>query len=183
MKHYVFTLLVLLAGIGTVSANIISGTCGDNLNWSYDTNNHSLVISGTGDMYDYGYSSCPWNTIAGSITSVTLPSGLTRIGNNAFRDCNNLTGISIPEGVISIGDYSFENCYTITSVVLPNSVVELGSGAFESCGDLSNVELSNSLTQFPWGAFYLSEIKQITIPASITAIGEHALDRCENVYL
>ena len=183
MKHYVFTLLVLLAGIGTASANIINGTCGDNLNWSYDTNNHSLVISGTGDMYDYGYSNCPWNTIAGSITSVTLPSGLTRIGNYAFKDCNNLTGISIPEGVISIGDYSFENCYAITSVVLPNSVVELGSGAFENCGDLSKVELSNSLTQLPWGAFYLCEIYQITIPASITAIGENALDRCENVYL
>ena len=51
---------------------------------------------------------------------VTVPSTLggkpvTRIGSYAFRDFSGLTSVTIPDGVTSIGDGAFEECpaYTI----------------------------------------------------------------------
>ena len=38
----------------TASAATYSGACGDNLTWTYDSSTYTLIISGTGDMYDYG---------------------------------------------------------------------------------------------------------------------------------
>lgn len=35
------------------SAATYSGTCGDNLTWTFDDETGELVISGTGAMYDY----------------------------------------------------------------------------------------------------------------------------------
>ena len=41
--------------------------------------------------------------------SVTLPSTLTTIGNNAFYSTG-LTSVTIPASVLTIGDYAFQNC-------------------------------------------------------------------------
>ena len=42
-----------------------------------------------------------------SLTSVTLPEGLTTISNHAFDSCHALTTIALPEGLTSIGDSAF----------------------------------------------------------------------------
>jgi len=41
------------------------------------------------------------------ITSVTIPSSITSIGNTAFNGCTSLTSITIPAGVTSIGTFAF----------------------------------------------------------------------------
>ena len=76
-----------------------SHKCGKNLTWEFD--NGSLRITGTGEMFDYNStsSSTPWYDKV--ITSISLPDGLTRIGNNAFKDCYSLNMITIPDSVIS----------------------------------------------------------------------------------
>jgi len=165
-------------------ANVISGTCGDNLTWQYDTNDHSLVISGSGDMYDYEQpESCPWNTVAASITSVTLPSGLTKIGSKAFYGCSSLSSISIPNSVITLGEYAFAQC-GLESVIIPNSVTSIGWGVFWSNYHLSSVVLSNSITVIPgWAFINCGWLSQIVIPASVSQIGENALESCKEVYL
>ena len=38
------------------------------------------------------------------VTEAVIPDGVTRIGDGAFRDCENLTSITIPESVVKI-DY------------------------------------------------------------------------------
>ena len=47
---------------------------------------------------------------AKALLSVSLPSGLTAIGQNCFKDCKSLKEISIPSGVTTIGDGAFANC-------------------------------------------------------------------------
>ena len=56
---------------------------------------------------------------------------VTSIGKEAFYHCSSLTSVTIPEGVTSIGDGAFEYC-GLTSVTIPSSVTSIGSGAF-SC--------------------------------------------------
>ena len=179
-----FTLLfVALMSLTMLRANVITGTCGDNLTWSYDTNDHSLVISGYGDMYDFDNDNSPWNTVAGSISSVSLPDGLTRIGDGAFYGCKSVTSITIPNGVTSIGESAFVHC-GFASLVIPNSVVSIEQYAFGWCYELSSVILSNAIEQLPYGLFVDGyNLKQITIPASVTQMESNVFPYCENVYI
>lgn len=54
------------------------------------------------------------------LTSVTLPNGITTIGNGAFLKCSKLTSITLPSKLTKIGDYAF-NETGLTSIVIPDS--------------------------------------------------------------
>ena len=69
---------------------------------------------------------------------VTIPKGVTSIGDNAFRWCKNLTSINIPEGVTSIGKSAFENCSDLISITIPDSVTSIGDRAFAGCPKLAD---------------------------------------------
>ena len=51
-----------------------------------------------------------------SLTSITIPSSVTSIGNEAFWSCDSLTSITIPSSVTSIGNYAFYYCSSLTTV-------------------------------------------------------------------
>jgi hypothetical protein len=51
-----------------------------------------------------------------ALTSVTIPDGVTSIGNSAFRDCRRLISITIPDSVTSIGAGTFDGCYKLIEV-------------------------------------------------------------------
>jgi len=63
------------------------------------------------------------------LTKITLPDGLTKIGEYAF-DLTGLTTLTIPESVTEIGSVAFANCYRLTSMYIPKSVVKIGRDAF-----------------------------------------------------
>ena len=60
--------------------------------------------------------------IGKNVTRVTIPAGVTRIGDGAFLDCTALTSVTIPAGVTHIGDRVFEWCDELTRVTLPASL-------------------------------------------------------------
>ena len=68
-----------------------------------------------------------------SLTSITIPSSVTSIGERAFYNCSNLTSITIPSSVTSIGDWAFSDCSSLISVTIPSSVTSIGSNAFYGC--------------------------------------------------
>jgi hypothetical protein len=105
-----------------------------------------------------------------TVTSVTLPDGVKRIGVDAFSGCS-MTSITLPNSVTSIGERAFSACGGLTSVTLPNSVTEMEGWAFTLCDNLTSVTLSNNLTTIGEFAFGLCiGLKSVTVPNSVTTI-------------
>jgi hypothetical protein len=76
---------------------------------------------------------------------VTIPDGVTSIGNYAFSGCSNLTSVAIPAGVTSIGDGVFYFCSSLTSVTIPDGVTSIGRQAFDGCSNLTSVSIPDSI--------------------------------------
>ena len=70
------------------------------------------------------------------LTSVTVPDGVTSIGENAFSGCSGLTSLMIPDGVTSIGSYAFSGCSGLTNLTIPDSVTSIGGWAFSGCNPM-----------------------------------------------
>lgn len=68
---------------------LMSGTCGENLTWSLDSEG-VLLISGTGDMTDYSsYTACPWYNFGDQVKKIVVEDGVTAIDECAFYSCSN----------------------------------------------------------------------------------------------
>ncbi len=131
-----------------------------------------------------------------SLTSVTIPNSVTSIGSYAFESCYSLTSVTIPNSVTSIGSYAFESCYSLTSVNIPNSVTSIGDGAFQGCHGLTSVTISDITAWLSISfagsesnplcyAYHLflngEEVKDLTIPNSVTSIGDYAFQWCSSL--
>ncbi len=93
------------------------------------------------------------------LKTITLPSSLKEIGNDAFQNCLSLESFTIPEGVEKIGPWALANNPQLTSIVLPASVTTLGYGVFYNC----------------------SQLKSLTIPATVTQVDGSLVDYCNNL--
>ncbi|MBR4721349.1 MAG: leucine-rich repeat domain-containing protein [Clostridia bacterium] len=120
-----------------------SGTCGDNLTWTLDSN-RTLTISGMGDMYDFPSYSMPWCHLRSWIKAVVIENGVTSIGNWAFYGCENITSVTMGNDVTKIGDYAFLCCYGLTSIEIADNVTIFGICPFRSCCNLSAINVSEN---------------------------------------
>ena len=143
-----------------------SGTCGDNLSW--ELVDSTLVITGSGAMDDYGIYGSPWYYHRNNITSVQLPSGLTKIGAHAFQDFV-ITNINIPQSVTEIGEAAFERCYNLSTVTLPDNLKIIGSWVFRLSG-ITQIDIPYTLEFLGTHAFAETAITEITLPAGLTEI-------------
>ena len=67
---------------------------------------------------------------------VTIPPGVTSIGERAFCNCKYLTSLTIPDSVTDIGGSAFGNCRNLRNVWLPKHLEgKLGSTVFANCGN------------------------------------------------
>ena len=60
------------------------------------------------------------------MTSITIPFGVTKIGNGAFQNCTNLTTVTISDSVTSIGDYAFSGCDSLKDVYCKPTTPPMG---------------------------------------------------------
>ena len=213
-----FTSAFLLMPSKASAAEVLDiGMCGDDLVYTLDSDG-VLTISGTGPMWEdpwsssfdeyiwkvviqygatsignYAFFDCPYlssvtipssvTTIGDSafgftnLTSVNIPYGVSTIGSQAFANTN-LTSVSIPSSVTAIGYYAFGSCRGLTYISIPSSVATVGDGAFADCMGLNSVSIAHGVTTIGSGAFYNTGLTSVSIPASVTSIGESAFSSC-----
>ena len=116
------------------------------------------------------------------LTSLTLPSSVTRIGDYAFKNCSGLTSLTLPSSVTRIGDYAFYNCSGLTSLTLPSSVTSIGEFAFSYCSGLTSLTIPSGVTSIGMSAFeYCSSLTSLTLPSSVNEIGIYAFHGCSGL--
>lgn len=102
-----------------------------------------------------------------SLTSINLPSSLTRIGNNAFQGCTSLASVNLPSSLTTIGSYAFQDCTSLTSISFPSSLTAVNSNAFENTG-LTSVTIPSGM---PYNAFSVfrncKNLKSVTLSGPI----------------
>lgn len=109
------------------------------------------------------------------LIKISTPNSLTTIESSAFYYCTNLSEINIPEGIKSIESYTFYNCYNLHSIALPNSLTSIGNSAFYDCSNLSSVVLPSRLTSIGSYAFYsCNSLSSVNLPNSLSSISTYA---------
>jgi hypothetical protein len=142
------------------------------------------------DFYDdnFYYETAEKTTIVGIINRIgpfpTIPSNVTRIGDNAFTACSGLTGtVTIPSNVTRIGDNAFAACSGLTGTLsIPSSVTTISSNAFSGCSKLTSLTFADNsnLTIIGQLAFYFCTglTGTVTIPSSVISIGSATFYEC-----
>ncbi|MDE6782338.1 MAG: leucine-rich repeat protein, partial [Paramuribaculum sp.] len=130
------------------------------------------------------------------LTSVTFSrdAQINIIAAKAFSGCTGITGsIDIPNSVSSIGANAFDGCSSITAVSIGNSVTSIGEYAFRGCNALTKADFpslehlcaitfgdTNANPLSCAGHLYVggSEVVDLVVPNSITAIGDATFTGC-----
>lgn len=74
------------------------------------------------------------------VTNVIFHPNITKIGDRAFKYCENLITVDIPEGVKHIGANAFDDCTNLKKVKFPKSLETVGGEIFLKCVNLREVD-------------------------------------------
>ena len=113
--------------------------------------------------------------------SIVIENGIQKLNQNLFSGFLDVQQITIPQSVTFLGDDIFTACLSLQSITLSDQISTIPSGCFSSCIALKNIDLPNSLLEISKSAFSGTSLETITIPDSVTKIGEKAFDSCKNL--
>lgn len=158
-----------------------SGSCGENLTWSYE--NATITIKGQGEMTNFQEPDmAPWYPLRRVIRHISLPEGLTNIGTLAFYGCTNIKTATIPDSVIKIGAYAFAGCENLAMLSLGTRLTTIGRAAFYNCYKLDGLTFPYSLETIGAQAFYRCEsLTAVTLPKYVRNVGASVFAYCKNL--
>ncbi len=138
-----------------------------------------------------------------NIKELCLPDSLYSIGDGAFYGCLNIPEVKIPNTVVAIGYQAFYGCHELKDIIIPSSVTDIGGRAFSDCKNLKKVYyyaerctthtsqpfsysveeaiIGDNVEKIPANLFRTCNITSITIPGSVTYIGDNAFDYCKSL--
>ena len=101
------------------------------------------------------------------------------IGDGAFKDLSSedISSITLPAGIVKIGEEAFANCADMV-ITVKGILTSVGACAFIGCNKLTEVTLGEGLEHIFAETFLECGIKKIILPNSLKAIGEDAFKSC-----
>ena len=120
------------------------------------------------------------------ITSLTLPSGLLYIRQNAFYGCNGITSVELHQGLRSLGTEAFSSCENLASVTLPtprannsDDMNSLNTDVFRYCTALTSITIPEGFTSIGQRAFYNCwGLENVNLPSTLRFINPDAFRDC-----
>lgn len=132
-----------------------------------------------------------------------IPPETERIAAYAFYTCGNIEKIKLPDGIVSIGRAAFEECKKLKDINLPESISDIGEKAFYESGICppystralilggwyisyngilkDKISLDSKIKHIASGAFAGSKVRSISMPSSLTTIGDNAFAGCTSL--
>lgn len=205
-KRFTAVLLALVLCLGLsapafAAANIVSGSCGQFVIWTFDKGTGTLTVSGTGGMdpsWDAG------TAVGGkeAIRSVVIREGVTSIGGHTFEGCVNLSQVSMAGSVTRIGADAFAGTLWLRSlgefaivnrillkyqggaqnVAIPAGVVTIAPGAFQNNTAIVSVSIPEGVASIGAGDTSgdvfrgCTSLASVAFPASLTGVGRFSFD-------
>ncbi|WP_081373570.1 leucine-rich repeat protein [Ruminococcus flavefaciens] len=130
--------------------------------------------SGVTKIGEYAFRDCT------SLKSVKFPEALTDIYPGAFEKCSSLQSIEFPAGVTNIYENAFNKCTSLKETKLPEKLETLGERAFYECA-LENLDIPKGITTLPNSCFYHNNFKEIVIPENVNLLQQHIFLDCPDV--
>ncbi|MDE7086592.1 MAG: leucine-rich repeat protein, partial [Clostridia bacterium] len=121
-----------------------------------------------------GCTEIPANAFRGtSLTEITVPASVTKIGAGAFAECASLATVNFNGTALKeIGASAFTGT-ALTEVNLPSSVTTVGSQAFSECDKLASAELP-AVTDMGYGVFaFCPALTEVTFGDNATTVGTY----------
>ncbi|MBR1746851.1 MAG: leucine-rich repeat protein [Clostridia bacterium] len=141
--------------------------------------------SATASIGNYAFAECP------NLTSVVLSYNVNIIGQYAFADDESLTSFTIREypssavdkKTLSIGGYALSGCTALTEISFPKHLGSLGTYVFNGDTALRSISLAEdgSLSTVGVGCFKGSAISTLTLPGTVTNVGDLAFENCNEL--
>ncbi|MEG9429661.1 MAG: leucine-rich repeat protein [Christensenellaceae bacterium] len=131
--------------------------------WQYSCN----------DYYGGGYCTLQsyYYYIPSTLTKVSITDA-SKIETAAFMNCSNITEINLNSGISAIGDYAFRNFGVIDSSA-DNSVVS-GKVLIAYKGNDLEVNIPDGIEIIAPRAFYAKKVSTVNLPESVIIIGDNA---------
>lgn len=109
--------------------------------------------------------------ILGCDAVVTVPDGVTAIGDAAFYYIRGIDRVILPASVRSIGDEAFYMCEGMEAIEMPPVLDRLGARAFAHCHRLESIVIPEGVSVIHENTFYKCErLGDVHLPRSLTVI-------------
>lgn len=127
------------------------------------------------------------NFFGNKIVTLTLGGNVRYIPNGLFSNCKSLSGMLVlPSSVTRVGNQAFYNCDGITSITIPPSVQSIGTNAFRGCDSLTAVFFnasnctSQSSSDSPFGSVYGDSPKlfSVTFGGAVAKVPDNLFRGC-----
>lgn len=116
------------------------------------------------------------------VTAVRLAQGI--VFEDSFKYCRSLTSITIPDGLTTVANQAFYGDSSLQSIIIPDTTESLGIEAFLGCSSLATVSLPSTLAIIPESMLEgATSLRRINLPKDLIEIGSKAFKGCYNILL